>query len=227
MQIILDTNVWRRINNQNYLNLRSKLENKDIDIFLSETVFTLEAVQKKSSNGNVGRLEFFQNIKDNDFKLNSYLTDALELTRDLGIKILKTPRIGMPFNIDLPKDIFFSDKDTHDRMNKMGCICRAFPNAGYEYFKTYIQNLNLPEPWQTNLENIPSSEEDAFAKAIAEWADGDTVSACYGYSIDYLCTADNARNAGSQSIFSDVNKAKLLSDYELKTVSPSGLEEIL
>lgn len=226
MKIILDTNVWRRINTE-YASLKQKLTQGNVEIFLSETVFTLEAVQKQSKNGTMGRLEFFQTISKNSFSLNSHLSDTIRDTQDLNIKILKTPRIGMPFNIDFPPDIFYKDKDVHDRMNRMGDLARNFPDAGYEGFKKYIKTLGIKEPWQSNLNQIPLSEEAEFAKNVAEWADGDTVSACYGYRIDKLCTADNAKNAGDDSIFSTKNRNQLKHTYGLSIVSPAELEAVL
>ena len=222
MKILLDTNVWRRIN-ADYIDLKSKLIQKDAEIFLSETVFTLESVQKESKNGNKGRLEFFQEITKNEFGLNPYLQNAINDTQDLNIKILKAPRIGMPFNVDLPNEIFYRDQDVHDRTDRMGIIGRAFPDAGYEAFKKYIKSLNISAPWQAHMDQISLSEERNFSKAIAEWADGDTVSACYGYNIDVLCTADRAQNAGIDSIFSEANIKRLKDEYGLTIKTPAEL----
>lgn len=226
MKVILDTNVWRRIN-ADYSALKKRLIAARAEVFLVETVFTLEAVQKQSKNGVLGRLEFFQKISKNDFSLNPYLSKAIQDTQELRIKILRTPRIGMPFNIDLPSDLFYKDTDVHERMERMGYITREFPNAGYEGFKRYIRNLNIQEPWQTHLSEIPISEANNFANAVAEWADGDTVSACYGYGIDKLCTADNAKNAGEDSIFSAENRKILEENHGLSIVSPIDLTAIL
>lgn len=226
MKVILDTNVWRRINTD-YFDLKNKLILNKVDVFLVETVFTLESVQKESKNGNIGRLEFFQEIAKNDFTLNSYLQTAINATKDLNIKILKSPRIGMPFNIDLPKEIFYQDTDVHLRMDRMGKIVRDFPEAGFESFKKYINSLGIQQPWQTHLNEIPQTEEIKFAKAVAEWADGDTVSACYGYEINHLCTADQAQNAGNDSIFSVGNRKRLAEDYQLSILSPADLVDIL
>ena len=226
MKLLLDTNVWRRVNTD-YIVLKNKLIQKDVEVFLSETVFTLESVQKESKNGNKGRLEFFQEISQNEFGLNPYLQNAINDTQDLNIKILRAPRIGMPFNVDLPKEIFYRDRDVHDRMDRMGTIERDFPDAGYEAFKKYIESLNISAPWQTHMDQISSSEERSFAKAIAEWADGDTVSACYGYNIDVLCTADRAQNAGTDSIFSEANTERLKDEYRLTIKTPDELTSML
>ena len=67
----------------------------------------------------------------------------------------------------------------------------------------------------------------AVAKAVAEWADGDSVAICYGHDIDYFCTEDEGKNCGSDSILSPANRKWLQKDYGVNIVSLENLCELL
>jgi hypothetical protein len=57
--------------------------------------------------------------------------------------------------------------------------------------------------------------EKMFAKACAEWADGELVAAHIAYRNDILCTNDLARGAGV-SIFDQINRAWLLTEFGVR-----------
>jgi hypothetical protein len=222
--ILLDTNVWRRLNHDEHQGLKNLLQEKKVSIFLCETALTLESVPKTS------RLEFFKNIKDKDFELTSHLEDALENTRNLDIKILRTPRISMPqLNEKSQKKLtwYKGGIDVNKRMDRMGVIHNAFPKSGFSYLKNYLKSLEIPNPWQANFDKIPIEEQKRFSSAIAEWSDGDLVAAAYGYQIDCICTLDNASKAGALSIFTKENKHKIIQDFGITIKDPDALKELL
>lgn len=66
-----------------------------------------------------------------------------------------------------------------------------------------------------------------FAIGVAEWVDGDALSAHYGYGIKYFCTNDNARGAGSNSVFSIENRRKLKDKFGINIISPIKLIELI
>ena len=45
-----------------------------------------------------------------------------------------------------------------------------------------------------------------MSKAVAEWADGDSVAAAVAYGAKYFCTKDIGRSAGGHSILSEENR---------------------
>jgi hypothetical protein len=51
--------------------------------------------------------------------------------------------------------------------------------------------------------------ERQYANAVAEWADGESLSAHYAYGCDVFCTNDRGKSAGSGSIFHLNNLPKL------------------
>ena len=70
--------------------------------------------------------------------------------------------------------------------------------------------------------NSPNSEK-VFAKACAEWADGELVASHIAYRNDILCTNDKARAAGT-SIFDSANRRWLAAEFGVRFAT---LEELL
>ena len=221
MKILLDTNVWRRLRQKELSDLYTALLQSKYEVFLSETVFTLEAVPKKD------RLNFFQNIKTESLKINPYLSKALEETKQLGIKILRTPRIGMFQNDDLPDEVFYKDADVHERMERIGKLSRHFDNAGFNRLVNFVSGLNIGEPWQANMHKISEVHAEDFARHVAEWADGDTAAACYGYNLDLICTHDGQSNMSSDAIFSLPNRQILSAEFGVQIKSADELTCLL
>jgi hypothetical protein len=86
-----------------------------------------------------------------------------------------------------------------------------------------------PTLWFEGLRRAQSNRErDQISRAIAEWADGDSVATHYGHGIDLFCTEDRAaQNAGRPSVFDEINKAWLQREYGIRFVSLSELAEML
>ena len=77
------------------------------------------------------------------------------------------------------------------------------------------------------LGNAPDSENGIIAKAVAEWADGDSVASHIAINGDYFCTNDNAKKAGSNSVLSDKNIQVLNTEYGFKKISPTELAKLI
>lgn len=78
------------------------------------------------------------------------------------------------------------------------------------------QNANGGEVWFTGLDK---SDKRKVSKAFAEWADGDAIATCGGSAIDYFCTEDIGKNAGSTSIFSLENRKWLYNTFKIKIIN--------
>ena len=66
---------------------------------------------------------------------------------------------------------------------------------------------------------IPGGQWRKFSKAIAEWVDGEALSAHYAAGNDFFCTDDKTRNAGIGSIFHNQNRAQLEKEFGMKIIS--------
>jgi hypothetical protein len=83
-----------------------------------------------------------------------------------------------------------------------------------------VNKLLTPAP----LEHVPYSEPYLVAKAIAKWADGDSVAGHISYRLDYFCTLYRDVSAGAKSVFSPANRSILEERYQIRFVTPHELQ---
>ncbi len=84
--------------------------------------------------------------------------------------------------------------------------------------------IQVDEPWFTSLLRARHiHEQRQVQRAIAEWADADSIAAHIGYGIDLFCTEDQGKGAGAPSIFDADNRTWLEKTYEVKFVTLSEL----
>lgn len=251
MRITFDSNVWRIISSPDkfpnepsieaFKTIKKAIDENKITPFLCETVFTLEAIKRKD------RKEFFSDYKANikssieegdngELKLsfsmgpdkaahpgnNRYLEAHLNDAIEIGFQIIKLPRISGVVNPDIEAH-FYKHNDLsayHDEVFKVGKEIEL-KEAGMFHIKELGKKYNTQ--WTTGIEQAPESEEGNIAKAIAEWADGDSVACHIAVGGDYFCTRDTAKKAGDKSIFSESNVKWLKSEYDFHIISPEEL----
>ena len=250
MRITFDSNVWRIISSpetfpnepsiESFKAIRKAIDGKRIVPFLCETIFTLEAIQRKE------RKEFFSEYKPkidiseetegSGIKLsftigpdksahpgnNSYLEKHLKDAIDIGFQIIKFPRIAGIVNPDIEAHFYkHSDLESyHDKVFSVGRKIES-KNAGISHIKTLGKKYD--SDWRKGIEKAPEDEAGNIAKAIAEWADGDSVACHIAVGGDYFCTRDTAQKAGNKSIFSEENLNWLRKDYAFQIISPEEL----
>ncbi len=217
--------------------------------FLCESIFTLEAVRREGRQaflanyqmssdmsvqdcgGGTLKLSFSfgpddKNQPTNTPHLNKHLAGAL----DLGFRIMRVPRFAAPVNPDI-KDEFFATPVDFDEYTELcssvareiedrGCGIAALKSIGCKYAPSDTK-------WIEGIRNAPPFEEKPISKAVAEWADGDSLCAHFGLGNDYFCTNDQGKSAGTASVFSSDNRAWLSNEYGIKIVSPDELAEII
>lgn len=212
---------------------------------VSETVFSLEGIQIKDRPnyfGNYraatkseqvpsdrpGMLCFRFTISPNQEgrpESNPILKEKLERSRAMGFKMLSAPRTGLPKSPDL-KDSDFGPR-TNEEMRaqqdlyfEVGRFVDSL-GAGFMAAKAIGDKHRTTEDvWYEALKH--SSKNDA-KHSIGEWADGDSIATHVSYRLDYFCTRDEAKSAGSQSVFSSENRAALTKQFGVKFVTPEEL----
>lgn len=257
MKITFDSNTWRKVAspdnfpkdpiNSDYRLIREAINNGNITPFISETVFTLEAIQKRH------RKSFFRDYKaviTNDvkeengmikmsFKIgpnenahpgnNDFLKEHFANAVSLGFNIISVPRIAGITNKDIEDQKNLMDKtNLESYLDKVFKIAERIKSlqAG-DYVIEQIGFKYNPEAWFTGIGSAPDSEDGVIAKAVAEWADGDSVASHIAIEGDYFCTNDKAVSGGGQSVF-NINNIKILEEeYNFKTATPSELADIL
>ncbi len=229
------------------LALHNAIANGQILPLLSETVFTLEAIK------NADRRQFFRDYNlqisfservdpngsirvgmslgpdrsahpGNNRYLSRHLSDALQL----GFRLLHTTRLGGIKNPDLDEKWFYTQSTTESQeRNRRFAKCARDIEArgcGIKHVKeTVSPYVRRNASWQDGLRHAPSSEDATIAKAVAEWADGDSIAAHYSYSGDFFCTRDRAKSSGPASVLSPQNRVWAASAYGIEFVTPEEL----
>ncbi|TYT74052.1 hypothetical protein [Desulfobotulus mexicanus] len=254
MKITFDSNVWRIIASpdtfpnessiESFKQIRKAIDENRSTPFLCETVFTLEAIKRKD------RKEFFSeykpkvNISEQDqgeginvsFSIgpdksahpgnNSYLEKHLNDAIAIGFQIIKLPRIGGIVNPDIESN-FYQHNDLKAYQDMVFKVAREIESNGAGISRIQALGKKYDSQWTRGIEKAPEHENGNIAKAIAEWADGDSVACHIAVNGDYFCSRDNAHKAGDTSVFSESNLGWLKSNYGFRLISPEDLAEKL
>jgi len=221
--------------------------------YIAEVVFTLEALKKNDrqsfmrsyeakidgaidemprQDGMIGlTISISSDIKahpGNNPDLYKYLKVAL----DLGFKIIRYPRLGAITNPDIDQSFFAqqSKDELRERIQLCGECAEEIERIGggishaIQLGDSYLTGSGS---WITGIKSAPPTEAKKIAKALAEWADGDAIAAHVGYKNDYFCTRDEAKKAGTSSVFSPKNRASLKSKFGVKFISPENLCDLI
>ena len=159
------------------------------------------------------------------------LSDRLRDALDLGFRFLKVPRIGMAS----PPIVLTEENKADEPVDGMGERQDRTAAAGREIEargvgKDQVEQIGKriagrtgkSEPWWKLLADVTEDEINEVAKAVAEWADGDSLAAHIGYKNDVFCTNDKAVGAG-HSILNADNRGWLTGTYGVHFSSISEL----
>lgn len=213
--------------------------------FVSETVFSLEGIEKKDRPEYFGNYEASIQVEtlatDERSAItqricigpnlvgrpatNPILLEKLDAARKLGFIVLPFPRIGLPrhpsiVDDDFRKDLFPVSQERLDRLFEAGRFIDSL-GAGFTAAKAIAKPFRKNErAW---FHALKFASPKTAGEAIAEWADGDSVAAHISLDLDYFCTRDQAKTSGSKSVFSPANREKLTEEFNIAFVSPEEL----
>jgi hypothetical protein len=252
MKIMFDSNVWQKvISPEKYMEepdcfeiINNSIVDKRIKPYLSETIFTLESIIGKERREFFGDVELKITIKESvcngvvngeitissnpdnsvNFNDNPILKSYFEKAIKLNFKIVGFPRLGKIKNIELEGYVTREDDKTIDYMCEIETQI-SNRSAGFYFIENLVKNCtgsNISE----KIKQLPKSDRSKVKKAVAEWADGDSVACCIALNCDYFCTRDLAKGAGGKSVLSEENLKWLSEKYGFKTISPEELGEM-
>jgi len=261
MKITFDSNVWQIIclpndfiltesesSLEGFKKIRQAILDKRIEAFLSETIFTIEAINKDERQNYLGSRKPKVETKEHpitgnthsftltigpekgiDFNGRAVLKKYFDEAIKLGFKIASLPRISGMKNEEIETVIYKQNEDELLKyLDKVVEIVQKIENKGagmaqIEKIGKQYDTIN----WHKGLNKSPEAENTKIAKAAAEWADGDSVAISIALGCDYFCTRDQAKGAGSKSVLSANNLAWLNSDYGFKTILPENLAKLI
>ena len=245
MNITFDTNVWEPVVEEekpHLIEIKNAIRDGKIQAYICEITLNLEAIQK------VKRAEFFENYKPRTTVedlppengtlrmrisvgpntelhpgIHPKQWDKLLKARDIGFQVLRMTNFGTVRTKEIPDDMYVQQDDEefleyaellgncNDFIVGLGC-----GRAAYDPYKARF----------LGGQTIPKGQKRKFEKAIAEWVDGEALSAHYAAGNDYFCTNDKARKAGTGSIFHVQNRMQLEKEFGIKIISSCELAQL-
>jgi hypothetical protein len=246
MNITFDSNVWERAVNEDkhhFVKIKNKIRDGKMRAYICEIALSLESIRKKL------RPEFFENYEpsttfedlpteNGEFHMRACFKPNVELhpglhsnlkvnllkARDLGFHVLRMTNFGTVRTQEIPDDMYVNHADIDefweyaellagcsDYITGLGC-----GQAAYSQFK---EEFNLVGSVLSGIQTIPVEHRQRFKKSIAEWVDGDSLSAHYAAGNDFFCTDDKAGNSGTGSIFHTQNRTPLEKEFGIKIIS--------
>ncbi|WP_394753154.1 hypothetical protein [Crenothrix sp.] len=240
-----------------YFKIQQGLVSGSIEGFFCETIVTCEGIQKidraevLSSMTLTSTRENMQNEVGEDVikitikpempkrkPLHPEVLSRLQAALKVGMRVLGAPRIG-GVRIEDPNNVIYFQEVTNsvaqsERLDRYHKAAMAIEGRGVGFAQIYslaaklAQRADVRELWYKSLGRTKDvHEENAVKRAVAEWADGDTIAAHIGYGIDFLCTEDNASKSNVNSIFNKENRDWLNEHFSVQIIGLSDLAKMI
>lgn len=187
----------------------------DRAISLASTTLRNE-IRREEPNESGGIISF-NKIKTVQMRnpLHPKMVDLIQDAIILNFRALGAPRIGQSRIAD-PDGVIYAQESSEglgQRLDRYHTILQRIEDQGLgckqiqDLAKQFSERDGVVEPWYKSLVRAKNfHEENAVRRACAEWADGDSVAAHFGYGIDIYCTEDFGKNAGANSILNSKNR---------------------
>jgi hypothetical protein len=154
---------------------------------------------------------------------------------DLGMRLLGAPRTGIP-HVEMPNCNPYAketEAELSSRLERYFQIAEAIEQRGLgsvragQLAQRLASRAGATVPWFKVLGAVQDIHETReVARAIAEWADADSIAAHYGYGNDMFCTRDEARH-GHPSILDSDNRKWLSETFGIRFVDLRELAALL
>jgi hypothetical protein len=202
--------------------------------YICETALTLEGVRRDDRSavfGSTVAVASTERVSEDTLQIASRTeqperkpvsvkqAERFRAAFDLGLRLLATSRIAMP----RAEEQFYAEENADEigprldrgvrlagKIEARGLGCRRAMVLAERLIKN---RLALGQPWFHGLRYAHGiAEVREVARAVAEWADGDSVAAHYAYGNDVFCTLDHGRdeNRRGESAVLDVENRKWL-----------------
>ncbi len=236
-----------------YLKVHQAIIAGKISGFFSETIINLEGIQKADRSAVLGStaMTHSEQIKEHPktgdivVAITCTVSDPLRkplhpevqarirAARNLGLRLLKAPRIGSQLINDPDGTVFATEADNaalESRLRLYQLVLLELDARGVGFVQVkrlagkFATRANAQEPWFESLKRARDVHEvNAVIRAVAEWADGDSVAAHIGYGIDYFCTGDEGKSSGAASVFDVTNRAWLAATFGVRFITMTQL----
>ncbi len=238
----------------NGIKVRAAIEAGRVQGFFCETLVTLEGIQKRDRGHVLGSTRLHTQMTSTDEStitinigvlqdrkpLDPEFTHKIEAAKALGLRALRAPaRMGWIRIKDEDGTFFAPDGSTMEllaRMDKVNEMATTIAVRGVGQATAVALGLQFlardgisqPTLWFQGLRRARSnSERQKVVKAVAEWADGDSIAAHYGYGIDLFCSEDFGKSTSRPSTLDCNNRKWLNEEFGVQFVTMSELAKMV
>jgi hypothetical protein len=225
---------------QEMIVVHEALKRGDIQGFLSDTALTLEGItndQRATVFGSTQTRSSLTQTAEDTFTITitPEQVDRAPLhpkqgerfieAFSLGIRLLGAPRIGMP----RAEEQFYAVEDAAmlgERLNRFFKLVREIEARGLGSSRAqgiaarFAGRESAQGPWFRALGAASDIHETReVARAVAEWADGDSVAAHYAYGNNIFCTLDGGKaetRRGEPAVLDVSNRAWLTEEFGIQ-----------
>ena len=207
--------------------------------FFSETLVTIEGIQTKdrptvlsssrlvssSSSENKNSITLKLAFQQDRNPPEPRFSGRIQAARSLGMRALMVPRLlGSGVCAKDDDGTFFEPIGDLEQFLARAVRLRSEIGArdiGHAVaIKLGLDGLSQPGLW---YEGRRHASRNKVKEAVAEWADGDSLVAHYGYGIDLFCSRDCGKNAGKASVLHPDNRQWLSEEYGIQFVTLAEL----
>lgn len=155
----------------------------------------------------------------------------------LDMKLLGAPRTAM-VRVDDPDNTRYVAEPDEEKLGQRldrfytaatAIEARGFGCAQAQAIADQIRTeIGGHEPFVSYLgKPLTQAEQRLVNRAIAEWSDGDSVAAHYGYGLDLFCTEDFGKGASKGSVLDEDNRSWLTEEFNIRFVTLSELATLV
>ncbi len=215
--------------------------------FFSETVLTLEGIQRKdradvlgqtrvvtsaeSTGKNTARLTIA--VRHRRKPLDPEFSGRVRTAYELGLRPLRAPaRMAVSPHLDAAQyPLYEPPGGIHELvrcMEKVNHLATEIsirgvgqaPAVAFGVQLTRNAGVTELELWLQGLGRASTpAERKKVSRLVAEWADGDSVAAHYGFGIDLFCSEDFANSRHGGSILDSTHRAWLTERFGIQFVT--------
>lgn len=235
-----------------YFGVHDALRTGRLKGYFSETLVTLEGIEIKDradvlgstrldrqmhSNGG-NRITLSLAVQQDRKPLNLEFSKRIQTAQEIGLRALRGPaRIGWLRIKDDDNTFFEPDESVLELSKRLDIaheVATAIETRGLGRAIPLSLGLRFSardgasELWLQGLQRARDiHERNQVARAVAEWADADSVAAHRGYGIDLFCSEDFGKKAQTASVLDYNNRRWLSEAYGIRFVTLAELAEIV
>ncbi len=231
--------------------IRKAIQEERIRGFFSETVLTLEGIQRKDRADTLGRtrvvsssqstgknrMSLIVGVQHHRKPFDSKFSERVRAAYDLGLRPLRAPaRMCLSPHRDPAQYPLYEPpggiRELARCMEKVNLLASQIADRGVGqapavHFGVQLSqqaDITQPELWLQGLGRASTpSERKRVARVVAEWADGDSIAAHYGFGIELFCSEDFGRSGNGHSVLDDNNRRWLSESFGIRFVTLAEL----